>query len=105
MRRGEVITLQIRDLQDEYDADGDISQFGLQPELIVRNTLQGNVKSVKSTRRLPLKLLLIEDEQEELRSWKQMRLAEIAGKKTGSQLEYKKNKRPFFPSLAVVCHR
>lgn len=80
LRRAEVQRIRLIDFPDLFRLDEiplgslqDIDRF----ELLIRNTSHGKVKTNKSTRRLPLHLLLTKFELELLQSWIKLRLTEI----------------------------
>jgi len=86
LRRNEAANLRLRDLQDNQGIGDDLPVQSLWPELLVRNTAHGTVKSNKSVRRLPLALLLLPEELQELLLFKRQRLGEIDTERIGNEL-------------------
>ncbi|MDH5766974.1 MAG: site-specific integrase, partial [Gammaproteobacteria bacterium] len=83
LRRKEVLTIQIRNLQI-LDCKGGNAKEG--SELLIVSNSQGKLKTKKSTRRIPLEYLLTDEEFEELYQWKQKRIREVKGSKIVNQL-------------------
>ena len=70
LRRGEVQKIQLRDLSGVCEPELE------HPQLLVRPSAFGSVKTNAAIRRLPLSILLTEEELTELRYWTQQRLSE-----------------------------
>lgn len=74
LRRMEVLKLKLVDVCEHDPA-----------ELLVRPSDARGLKTISSTRKMPLYALLSKDELEELRRWKQARLFEISGESSNSR--------------------
>lgn len=82
LRRNEGLKLQVRDIQGGAVTSKNIGRH----EMLVRNSIYADVKYPKSTRRIPLSLLLTHDELNELIDWRDKRLQEISGDDIHNQL-------------------
>jgi len=78
-RRSEAANLRIKDLQTNQGIGVDLPVQDLRPELLIRSSAYGSVKSTSSVHRLPL-TLLSSDELSQLLKFEKTRLGEIGDK-------------------------
>ena len=79
LRRSEAVNLRIKDLQTNQGIGVDLPVQDLRPELLIRSSAYGTVKSTSLVRRLPL-TLLSSDELSQLLKFEKSRLREIGDK-------------------------
>lgn len=117
LRREEVETLYVSDVQDRPDQQdrNDYVLMSPRPELIVRTNPHAGLKTISSTRRIPLHAFLTQDEMNDLFAWKTQRLQECGRKppeksllfcekgSDGQRISDRQVFRPITRALQLAC--